>query len=388
MATVYKTTGSKTWQASFRDSGGRQISRSTGETNRRKAMVKAVAFETAARAGKSNPSRLKKILTGLLSLCGESMETYTIKDWLRSWVAGKKGVRARGTVARYEGIVESFIGFLKGRADLAIEDLRIEDVREFRDARLADGVAHESANLTLRTLRTALNAAIAQGKLVHSPANAVDFLGKGNTIRTKFSQAQIQDILAVADHEWKGFILVGYYVGARIGTCAKLKFADIDWRALTLTYVPGKQNSSKKPTSITIPIHPELARYLASLDRTTEAIFPTLSKTPVSGKTGLSLKFRALMEKAGVVVTVKKAAGKKGRKVFSLSFHSLRHTFNSDLANARIPQEIRQKLIGHASADVNDQYTHVELETLRQAIGTLPALKRDGGDSLSKKKQR
>jgi len=41
--------------------------------------------------------------------------------------------------------------------------------------------------------------------------------------------------------------------------------------------------------------------------------------------------------------------GKLGRNVSRLSFHSLRHTFNSAIANADVPLEIRQKLTGHGS---------------------------------------
>ena len=63
-----------------------------------------------------------------------------------------------------------------------------------------------------------------------------------------------------------------------------------------------------------------------------------------------------------------------GRNRCSLSFHSLRHSFNSAMATAGIPQEIRQKLTGHASKAVNDRYTHTELATLKGAIESLPSI--------------
>ena len=44
------------------------------------------------------------------------------------------------------------------------------------------------------------------------------------------------------------------------------------------------------------------------------------------------------------------------------------------MANAGVSQEIRQKLIGHASADMNRIYTHHELEPLRAAVATIPSL--------------
>ena len=55
---------------------------------------------------------------------------------------------------------------------------------------------------------------------------------------------------------------------------------------------------------------------------------------------------------------IRERNGAAGRSVSALSFHSLRHSFNSALANAGVSQELRQKLTGHASADMNTIYTH------------------------------
>ena len=45
--------------------------------------------------------------------------------------------------------------------------------------------------------------------------------------------------------------------------------------------------------------------------------------------------------------------GGKGRTVRSLTFHSLRNSLNSAMASAGISQEVRMKLTGHMSADMN-----------------------------------
>jgi integrase len=62
----------------------------------------------------------------------------------------------------------------------------------------------------------------------------------------------------------------------------------------------------------------------------------------------------------------------KGRTTNSKTFHALRHGFISQLANAGVAPDIRQKLAGHASAVVHGIYTHHEIETLRGAIEKLP----------------
>jgi site-specific recombinase XerD len=63
-----------------------------------------------------------------------------------------------------------------------------------------------------------------------------------------------------------------------------------------------------------------------------------------------------------------------GRKFAKRSFHSLRHTFVSDLANSGSNPEIRRKLTGHKTASVHDLYTHFERETLKAAVHAIPSL--------------
>ena len=41
---------------------------------------------------------------------------------------------------------------------------------------------------------------------------------------------------------------------------------------------------------------------------------------------------------------------------------------------AGVAQELRQKLTGHASAEMNAQYTHHELESLRAAVSVIPSI--------------
>jgi integrase len=81
------------------------------------------------------------------------------------------------------------------------------------------------------------------------------------------------------------------------------------------------------------------------------------------------------MEKAGIEGKITQHA-EGGRALSNLSFHSLRHSFNSAMANAGVSQEVRQKLTGHSSAEMNAQYTHHELEPLRAAVALIPSLSR------------
>ena len=64
--------------------------------------------------------------------------------------------------------------------------------------------------------------------------------------------------------------------------------------------------------------------------------------------------------------------GKGIRKFSKRSFHSLRHSFNSALANAGVPEDVRMKLTGHSSKAMNEVYTHLQVDTLKHAVTSLP----------------
>jgi integrase len=127
---------------------------------------------------------------------------------------------------------------------------------------------------------------------------------------------------------------------------------DIDLAEKTITFVQRKTGSS-----VQVPIHQDLYDYLVGLPRSDSPkrpVFPKLFNKPGAGKSGLSMAFKRLMERAGIDDGVaRKKDGKLGRNVSRLSFHSLRHSFNSAMANADVPLEISQKLTGHASQDMN-----------------------------------
>jgi len=89
-----------------------------------------------------------------------------------------------------------------------------------------------------------------------------------------------------------------------------------------------------------------------------------------------SKTFAGIMEKASIKGdAARPRKGGKGRSVSKLSFHSFRHGFNSAMANQGIPQEIRQLLTGHPSAEMNKNYAHHELAPLRYAVKVIPSIK-------------
>jgi len=140
---------------------------------------------------------------------------------------------------------------------------------------------------------------------------------------------------------------------------------DLDQRFILFQQSKTKRYASK--SAVQIPIHPELEDYFVTQakmsDKPDVPVFPELHDKSGSGKSGMSMAFKRIMAKADIADGSRKSErGGKGRATSLLSFHSLRHSFNSALANAGVSQELRQKATGHASADMNTIYTDHELQ--------------------------
>ena len=66
----------------------------------------------------------------------------------------------------------------------------------------------------------------------------------------------------------------------------------------------------------------------------------------------------------------------EGRKRLTpvATFHSLRHTFVSLAANAGVPLHVVQSIVGHESTAMTRHYYHESVDSLRMAVGAIPAI--------------
>jgi integrase len=363
------------WYCAFTLADGRRTFRSTKLTDRKKAWEVCIQWEKAAeqgRGGSLTEAQARKVLNTILESTGQApMQTETIRDYFTNWLNGKELAKKPRTAERYGIVVERFLASLGQKAKHPLAALTVRDLESFRNESMGQGKAPKTITVEIKILRTVLNVAWRQGRILTNPAEAVELPKVVSHTRDVFTPQQVQMLLASADDEWKTAILCGYYLGARLTDVTNLTWENVDLAGGVITY---EQRKTGKP--VTSPIHPDLEAHLSKLagDNPRACLCPTLQKRSVGGRFGLSQTFTRIMRDAGIDRHQVKGKGKKGRTFSKLSFHSLRHTFTSTLANAGIPVEVRQKLTGHSDPATHQKYTHLELQPLRQAIATLPSV--------------
>lgn len=344
----------------------------TAAAKRGEAWEVCLAIERAedhAKNGTLTEQQAKKIIGEILErTTGEPLRNYKVRDWLAHWLDMKEQVRAGKTMDRYRQVIRDFAASLGNRGNLALSHVTPKDVLAYRNSITEAGKTARTANLSVKVVSAAFNAAVRQHIIESNPATALESLPVKAEEKGTFTPAQVSKLVRAADGDWRGAILLGYYTGARLSDVANMRWEAIDWRNKIIRFTP-----SKTKTPVVIPLHRDLERELLKNAGIGKApMFPFLAGKGTGGKHGLSGRFAAIMDKAGVEGKRTQASG--GRTLSSLSFHSLRHSFNSAMANAGISQEVRQKLTGHTSAESNKVYTHHEIAPLRAAVEKLPSL--------------
>ena len=395
MAYLRKLPNCKNWIACFLDRDGKLRNRSTKISDtgnakersdaKRRAQQTAEIFERASRGELQRESDIKDTLNELLILGGATpVKSLTASEFFAAWIEkAEKSGKPDATLTRYRQVVRDFVTSLGDRSESPCEQIGTEDTQAYLDGLAEKGLALKTITNSLKILRIPFAEYCRLGKLTFNPAAAAtpSETARGSLDKEPFEPSQIADMLRTCDlaehgHEWKTAIHFAYYCAMRLGDATAMTWGAIDFEKKTLTFTPAKTRR-KSPKPITLPLHPTMMDHLLGLslpEDTAALITPELNRL---GTNWSSRIFTAkILPLAGIDPkrTDGGTAESKGRKVSQLSFHSFRHSLASHLAAAGVSPELRMKITGHSDSKVHGNYSHVNVETLRESLDKLPAL--------------
>jgi len=407
MASLHRDkTKSPFWYVSYRTPDGRQHFRSTKETDRAKAEAFADAINDSigkAKIGSLTETAARSILAELCEeLSGRKLQFTSIEAWFAGRLLEVKKRRRETTHRRYAAVIRDFLESIGPmRAKAPVESLTAEEIQSFADARLAEGRAIKTVQNDLKPLGKFLKDAERKGVLLKSPMGAVEIDDADGETRDPFSPAELSSLLGYLSdtrdaegkalsaaeranrRDWRTAVNLGVFVGLRLGDATGLRWSNVDYAEKQIRLVPEK---SRKGIELRVPIHPDLERYLLTLPSSDKAdgfVCPTLAGVGAGNRPKLSKQFAAILEGAGIDRRAGQEKHGVGRVFNRLGFHSLRHTFNTLMADAGVSIELRAKLTGHSTVTMNDRYTHLGDAIKRQAIEAIPSIsKRKAGGKL------
>ena len=371
MASIRKHRKSQFWYACITLPDGKQRQFSTGLTSQADALAAATAAEWNARKHHANPTQLRQSLDRLAESFAPPDATNPA-TWIRAWAKAKEPEVATTTAAAYATTATSAAAFFTERRLTTFAAITPAQVTALRDQWAAANSA-VTANGKLKILRIALAAAVTAKLATDNPATAVSFLREKSTVRREFRSAELEVLLPSLSDDWRAMVLLGLYTGQRLSDLACLRWSNLDMAAGTITLTTAKTSAL-----VCLPLaKPALDACLAlpSSDDPRAPVFPALAAITHGAR---SNAFRRCLAAVGLAEPISKYPDKTLKKrtrrtTGELSFHSLRHTATTLLKSAGVSDGIARAIVGHQSATVSQKYTHLDLETIRQAIAKMPA---------------
>jgi integrase len=322
--------------------------------------------------------RLRAVMADIVEKSGAKPASIgSIRFLYEEWKerALKQGANPK-TIENYQSRINRFLEWLGSRADRPADSLTLAEAQEFYDSR-AKEIHPTTLKKESEVLAMAYSAGIKKGRLVFNPWAGIERVKQlrrqGQGSRRAFTPEQFQKLLKVAEGEMKGLIYLQGLAGLRLGDASRLRWDSVDFKGAggvgVITYTPDKDPHGKEHTE---PLHPNLRLCLETLKKKAKKgepyVFPSLAKREVSGNRGLSRMFKKAMAKAGISSDWQRAVGENGKRVATLSNHSLRYYATSQMREAGISDENRRDIIGHQSEAVHKGYSSVKVASYAKEL--------------------
>ena len=253
--------------------------------------------------------------------------------------------------------------------DLRLDAINAGQVEEYKQRRLRDGLKKSSINREVGLLKSALNTAVGWELLDRNPAKGVKLFKLDEPLSDRvLSHEEENKLLAACDESelryraphLKPIILIALYTGLRRGEILRLRWADIDFENSVLAV---RKSKTKSGQGRRVNLNSVVRDVLLSLREKSQGewVFPSPDR------------FQSPAEPERHIGDVKNAFHRAVRLtgIAPITFHQLRHTFCSRLADAGVPLPVIQDLAGHASIIMTRRYTHPGNELKQKAVELL-----------------
>ena len=360
------------WEARW-TVAGKRYSRTTGETDRRKAEARLAEFVAPFRS--RDAAETLRALARRVRLAAAGGGSVALAHLWELY----DGALARRPVSSTQSRLEQsrlavFVDWVARNAPAVRTMAEVSpDVAQgflrFARSRFAPGTFNAYRALLSRVWSILAESAAIDG----NPWRSVLALPPDPRPRREMTLAELSAVLGSVSGEMRVLFALGVYTGLRLGDCALLDWGAVDLGRGFIQVAPRK--TRRHGTVARIPIPGPLAAVLAETPpaRRSGAVVPGLAA--IYGTTRMERALRAVFARAGISTTVpgvgRKADGSP-RLASVVGFHSLRHTYVSLCANSGVPLAVVQSIVGHTRAAMTAHYFHVSDSALAGAAAALP----------------
>jgi site-specific recombinase XerD len=236
-----------------------------------------------------------------------------------------------------------------------LDDVTAAEIEKWMTVRLQTH-APATVNRELSFLRRVFSIATREGWCARNPVLQVRFCKLNNARKRFLSLEEEASLRAVMPHD--AWLLVDFAIqtGMRRGEQFGLRREDVNLRAKVVR-VRDTKSGEGRDVRLNVAAREILREVLARHD--SDWVFPSRTgKTPISANNFVKRVFDPALDAAGI----------KG-----VTWHTLRHTFGSRLAQEGAPLFTVGRLMGHKRASTTERYAHLAPSHEQEAVEKLPS---------------
>lgn len=209
----------------------------------------------------------------------------------------------------------------------------------------------------LRNLKAAFNRAVEWEMIDSNPFLNIKIKKHQQERPSVLDEGDLNKIMkCVPNQTIRDLILFARNTGTRLNEAVSASWKNIDFNSKIFT-VGDNEFTTKNKRQRMIPLRSELMEMLvrrySDKNRSQKYVFHKCKESCFTGSY-ISKRFKAAVRKAGLSEKI--------------HFHSLRHTFGTELGLCGVPITVIRDLMGHSTVAVTEIYSHTNIASLRKAI--------------------
>jgi len=268
-----------------------------------------------------------------------------------------------------------FASFLKERGTDGIEEITKTDLEAFVEQLQDKGINISTVKLRLAQLKAFLRFIIDRGALSEAvfPWNLT--IKMPEPLPRAMDPEDVDKLLAAkASVRDRAMVVLLLRTGMRIGELLRTRVRDVTMEEQRILIYEGEKNQRGRVVYFSDDSKTALEAWIKERKQCSELVFYGLKGRPLSYQAA-RMMFEKYLDKAGL-----------SHKGYTL--HCLRHTYATDLINARIPLECLEKLMGHSRLAVTRRYALLTDKTREEeyfkAMAIIERRERDGNDECDR----
>jgi site-specific recombinase XerD len=251
-----------------------------------------------------------------------------------------------------------FLSFSASKGNIVLEQLSREDLEAFVEDMQDRGLKPSTVCIRLRNVYAFLRFLILEYKMVSWELMERKIkLQLADRLPRAIDAQHIEQLLAVIDTPRdRALILILLRTGMRIGELLNCKVDDVDLSEQKILIYQSDKTCDGRAVYYSDDVHQALLVWLRVRDPLKQQLFYGRGANPLCYEAARSI-LQKYLQKAGLQYN-------------RYTLHCLRHTFATDLLNARMPLECLRVLLGHSNLQITRRYARLSDKTREEEYFT------------------